>query len=246
MTLRVGCSGWQYRDWRGAFYPAGAPTRTWLEHYSEVFSTCEINSSFYRLPDRDTFVRWAHAVPADFCFAVKASRYLTHVRRLATPREPVGRLVRAASGLGDRLGVVLLQLPPTLPRDDARLRDTLARFPPGLRVAVEPRHPSWFDDPVYALLERADAALCLTDRRSRPGPLVRTASWCYVRLHEGRASPAPCYGRTALQGWVDRIAALHGDEADGFVYFNNDPQACAPRNAGTFRRLALASELDAR
>jgi uncharacterized protein YecE (DUF72 family) len=244
--LRIGTSGWQYRDWRGAFYPADVPARSWLGAYAHTFTTCEINNSFYRLPDRETFARWAGAVPTDFRFAVKASRYLTHVKRLQEPREPVERLLGAAAGLGTRLAVVLLQLPPTLRRDDERLVGCLAAFPAGVRVAVEFRHPSWFDESVYARLRDADAALCLTDRASRPtSPLVRTASWCYLRMHAGRARPEPCYGSGALASWIERLIELYGRDVDGFVYFNNDPHACAPRDAKTFRRRAVRAGIDA-
>jgi uncharacterized protein YecE (DUF72 family) len=243
MTLRIGTSGWQYRDWRGAFYPKAAPTRAWLAAYAETFCTCEVNNSFYRLPTKETFARWAEIVPPEFCFAIKASRYLTHVRRLLEPQEPVTRLMDAAGGLGPRLGVVLLQLPPTMRRDDERLAATLSRFPASVRVAVEFRHPTWFASPVYSLLEAADAALCLTDRENRRSPLVRTASWCYLRMHEGRAAPVPCYGPAALRSWVARVRDLYGTTVDGYVYFNNDSQACAPRNAQTFRRMARNADL---
>jgi uncharacterized protein YecE (DUF72 family) len=235
--LRIGTSGWQYADWRGAFYPQRAPVRRWLEEYATHFSTVEVNNTFYRLPRRETFEQWAVRVPDGFCFAVKASRYLTHVRRLREPQEPVRRLLDAAAGLGDRLGPVLLQLPPTLRADPALLDATLREFPRDVRVAVEVRHVSWHDERVYEVLADHDAALCLWDRRGRRGPVVRTASWCFLRLHEGTATPPPCFGRTALHSWVDRLHDHWGLAPDGYVYFNNDPGACAPRNAATFERI---------
>lgn len=239
--LRVGTSGWQYDDWRGAFYPPGVPVRRWLEEYAAHFPTVEVNNTFYRLPRREAFADWAARVPDGFCFALKASRYLTHVRRLREPREPVQRLLDAAGALGDRLGPVLLQLPPTLPVDVHALDATLRAFPRDVRVAVEVRHDSWHTEEVYDRLATHDAALCLWDRGNRHGPVVRTASWCYLRLHEGRATPHPCYGRTALRSWAARLEEQWGDGADapdGYVYFNNDPGACAPRNAATFTRCA--------
>ena len=236
--LRVGTSGWQYRDWRGAFYPPTVPTSRWLEHYAASYPTVEANSTFYRLPARATFEQWAARTPDGFTFAVKASRYLTHVRRLRDPDEPVSRLLDHAAGLGDRLGPVLVQLPPTLPADAGLLDAALGAFPTGVRVAFEPRHPSWDTDAITEVLAAHDAARCWWDRRGRHGPLVRSASWCYLRLHEGRATPAPGYGTRALQTWAERLARAWGDDADGYVYCNNDAHACAVRNASTFTRLA--------
>src|SRR5580693_6134914 len=149
MPMRVGTSGWQYRDWRGPLYPAGVPRRRWLEHYAQCYLTVENNNSFYRLPPRETFESWRGRTPGDFVMSIKASRYLTHVRRLRDPAGPVARLMAAADGLGGRLGPVLLQLPPDLTADPGRLADCLAAFASsghqdGVQVAVEPRHPSWW------------------------------------------------------------------------------------------------------
>ena len=240
MTLRVGTSGWQYRDWRGAFYPPGLATTRWLEHYAATFLTVETNSTFYRLPEPTTFAQWAARTPDGFTFAVKASRYLTHVRRLRDPGPPVERLLTAATGLGPKLGPVLVQLPPTLAADRGLLDAALDAFPTDVRVAFEPRHDSWDTDEVAGVLAAHDAARCWWDRRGAHGPLVRTASWCYLRLHEGRASPAPGYGRRALGTWAERLAEGWGDDADGYVYLNNDAHACAVRDAATFARLAAA------
>jgi uncharacterized protein YecE (DUF72 family) len=243
VTLRIGTSGWQYRDWRGRFYPPKLATARWLEHYATQFPTVEANSPFYRLPERETFERWAASTPTGFTMAVKASRYLTHVRRLRDPAEPVARYLERARGLGSKLGPVLLQLPPTLRVDVARLAETLAAFPRSVRVVVEPRHKSWHTDALYALLATHDAALCLWDRGSQHGPLVRTASWCYLRLHEGRTATPPGYGRRALVTWVTRLADQWGRGVDGYVYFNNDAQAFAVRDAQSFTRAATAAGL---
>jgi uncharacterized protein YecE (DUF72 family) len=236
--LYVGTSGWQYQDWRGRFYPPELPSTKWLPYYAAHFDTVEINSTFYRLPPRETFATWAGRVPAEFAFAVKASAYLTHRKRLQDPQEPVERLLLHASGLGERLAVVLLQLPPDLPIALDRLEATLRAFGARARVAVEPRHPSWFVAETEALLATHRAALCLTDRGSRPQtPLWRTSEWTYVRMHEGAARPRPCYGRNALDSWARRIAE-RWPEGDGYVYFNNDAGGCAPRDAAAFARLA--------
>ncbi|HEX6311512.1 MAG TPA: DUF72 domain-containing protein [Acidimicrobiia bacterium] len=243
MPFLIGTSGWQYRDWRGAFYPADLAQRAWLEYYAERFATVEVNNTFYRLPERSTFESWAGHTPADFEFVIKASRFLTHVRRLRDPAEPVARMLDHAAGLGAKLGPVLVQLPPTLRADPGRLGDTLARFPSGQRVVVEPRHESWFTDDVYALLASHDAALCLTDRLGRRGPVERTAGWAFLRLHEGTARPHPCYGDRALASWVERLAGHWPRRADCYVFFNNDPRACAVRNAARFAQLAARAGL---
>jgi uncharacterized protein YecE (DUF72 family) len=240
MPLHVGTSGWQYRDWTGVLYPDGLPQAGWLERFATEFPTVEVNSAFYRLPPRAVFEHWRDQTPPGFVMAVKVSRYLTHVRRLRDPAEPVGRLVERAAGLGDRLGPYLLQLPPTLRADTDRLDACLRAFPRGARVAVEPRHESWWTDAVRAVLERRSAALCWADRRSHPvTPLWATAPWGYLRLHEGTASPRPSYGRSALSTWLDRITtAWPAARHDVYVYFNNDSGGAAVRNARTFRRLA--------
>lgn len=244
-TLVVGTSGWQYDDWRGGLYPEKLAKARWLEHYAAAFATVEVNNSFYRLPERATFERWAATVPPGFVFAVKASRYLTHVKRLREPEAPVARLVERLQGLGATCGPVLLQLPPNLPADAGNLDRTLAAFPDGLRVAVEPRHPSWFRDEICRLLERRGAALCLTDTRGRRPPLWRTADWGYVRFHAGNGSPAPSYAPRALAGWAGRIADLWGDGSEIYCYFNNDHGGAAPRDAVRLARAAAHAGLEA-
>jgi len=242
MRLWIGTSGWQYRDWRGTVYPADVPLAHWLEAYAGRFPTVENNSAFYRLPARETFADWHARVPAGFVMAVKASRFLTHVKRLRDPAQPVARLLDRAAGLNGNLGPILLQLPPNLAADEDLLADCLREFPTGVRVAVEPRHPSWWSDGVRGVLERHGAALVWSDRRSRPvGPLWRTADWAYLRLHEGRAQPWPRYGRSALRSWVQRLAAGWGEGCDGFVYFNNDPGGAAVHDAEAMRALAIRS-----
>ncbi len=245
MPLFIGTSGWQYRDWRGAFYPRDVPQRAWLEYYAERFAVVEVNNTFYRLPEPSTFEDWRTRTPADFSFVIKASRYLSHVRRLREPAEPVRRLLDHAGTLGSKLGPVLLQLPPDFRADPPRLADTLDRFGPRRRIVVEPRHESWFTDEVYELLSRHDAALCLTDRAGRRGPVERTASWAFLRFHEGTARPRPCYGEGALASWVERLAEHWPEPADRYVFFNNDPRACAVKNAAQFARLAVTAGLRA-
>ncbi|HET9380538.1 MAG TPA: DUF72 domain-containing protein [Streptomyces sp.] len=244
MTLFVGTSGWQYKDWRGVLYPAGCPARLWLEEYAARFATVEINNAFYRLPSREAFATWRERTPAGFVVAVKASRYLTHIKRLRDPAEPVERLMGHAAGLGDRLGPVLLQLPPTLRSDPALLDDCLACFPAATRVAVEPRHDSWWTDEVRDVLTGRGAALCWADVRARPAtPLWRTADWGYVRFHQGRAKAWPRYGGQALRTWAERIAGTWPGGADVYAYFNNDPNGAAVRDAPAFANAAEAAGL---
>jgi uncharacterized protein YecE (DUF72 family) len=251
-VLEIGTSGWQYRDWRPPrdgpvdgrpfLYPATLPQRRWLEHYAERFAVVEVNNAFYRLPERDTFRAWRDRTPADFRFAVKMSRYLTHVKRLREPAEPVARFLGRADALGDKLGPVLLQLPPTLTVNVAALDETLAQFPRSVRVAVEPRHSSWWTDEVRDLLKRYGAALCWADREGRPvTPLWRTAGFGYLRLHEGRAHPWPRYGRAALSSWLDRIGDLGVPE---YVFFNNDPGGAAVIDAAAMAALARGRGLE--
>ncbi|MGH9280601.1 MAG: DUF72 domain-containing protein [Acidimicrobiales bacterium] len=236
MPVLIGTSGWQYAPWRGRFYPEKLAPAKWLEHYSSRFCTVEVNNAFYRLPEASTFEQWARRTPDGFVVAVKASRYLTHVKRLADPDEAVGRLLERARHLGPKLGPVLLQLPPTLVADLDRLDATLACFPPDVRVSVELRHPSWFTDETRQLLSDRDAALCLADSPHRDTPRWRTAGWGYLRMHEGRASPHPCYGRQALASWASRLADLWTPADDVYCYFNNDARSCAVRDAAMFAR----------
>jgi uncharacterized protein YecE (DUF72 family) len=246
MPVLVGTSGWQYRDWRGVLYPPGVPQRGWLEYYAGRYATVENNGTFYRLPSPQTFGDWRARTPDGFVMAVKASRYLTHVRRLRDPAEPVGRLLGAAAGLGDRLGPVLLQLPPDFRADPGALDRCLAEFSRvaaatelRVRVAVELRHDSWWTGEVRELLTRHGATLSWADRLGRPlAPLWRTADWGYLRLHEGAGSPWPRYGEQALRSWLRRLAETWPDAADIFVYFNNDQGGAAVHDADAFSSIA--------
>ncbi|WP_100444881.1 DUF72 domain-containing protein [Glycomyces xiaoerkulensis] len=238
MAVLVGTSGWQYRDWRGVLYPERLAQRRWLEHYGRRFATVENNGTFYRLPKAETFDSWRSQLPEGFSMAIKASRFLTHIKRLRDPAEPVERLMDVARRLGDRLGPVLMQLPPNLKADPGLLADCLDLFPSEVRVAVEPRDRSWWTDEVASVLSDHDAALCWADTRSRTEtPLWRTASWGYLRLHEGTADPAPEYGDRALRSWCERLNRTWGEREDVHVYFNNDSGGAAVRNAFRFAEL---------
>lgn len=235
--MLIGTSGWQYAHWRERFYPKGVAQKRWLEHYAERFQTVESNAAFYMLPKKETFANWAERTPEDFVMAVKVNRYITHIRRLRDVSEPTARFMEHARNLGDKLGPILLQLPPNLKADLDALDSTIEAMGRDARVAVEFRHQSWFTDECRAVLEQRQAALCLADRGSQPiSPLWKTTPWTYLRFHEGNATPRPCYGRSALSTWVKRLAAKWGTDAEGYVYFNNDPEGCALRDARIFAR----------
>ncbi|MFN2568150.1 MAG: DUF72 domain-containing protein [Candidatus Dormibacteria bacterium] len=235
MTVIVGTSGWQYRSWAGHFYPQGLPQKRWLSFYSSNFDCVEVNNTFYHLPARHVFESWAQQARPGFHYALKFSRYLTHLKRLRDPAEPVQRFLERARALGPSLGPVLLQLPPRFPVDVRRLEESLACFPEGMRIAVEFRDRSWFTESVRSLLSARQVALCLADRCGRPqGPLWATADWGFIRLHEGTAAPRPCYGDRALDRWAERISDLWDAGRDVYVFFNNDGRSCAPRDATRF------------
>jgi uncharacterized protein YecE (DUF72 family) len=219
----VGCSGWNYRAWRGELYPAGLPAARWLERYAEIFDTVEVNATFYRLVAASAVERWIQQTPPSFQFAVKASRYLTHVRRLADIGAGVERFYQRIAPLSaaGRLACVLWQLPENFRRDDARLAGALQALPKG-RHAFEFRHQSWFVDDVYALLASHDAALVVGDHPQRPFQTMQaTASWRYVRFHYGSRGRGGNYSQRELARWAQR---LHGwrKEGDVLAYFNND------------------------
>jgi uncharacterized protein YecE (DUF72 family) len=235
--IRVGCSGWNYGDWRGSMYPAGVPPRRWLECYAQRFDTVEVNATFYRLASRASVERWLTQTPADFCFAVKASRYLTHVKRLIDIDEGVRRFYDPLQPMrsAGRLGVTLWQLPESFHRDDRTLAALLERLPEG-RHAIELRHPSWFAPDVLALLRARDMALVLGDHPRRPFQTCEaTASWRYIRFHYGSRGRRGNYSDAELERWA---RLLHGWRASHelLVYFNNDWEGFAPRNAAFLRR----------
>jgi uncharacterized protein YecE (DUF72 family) len=230
--VHVGTSGWNYRDWRGRFYPPGMPARRWLEHYATVFDTVEVNATFYRLASQPAVQTWVEQTPEDFVFSVKASRYLTHVRRLRDISARVRRFYDPLGPLADsgKLGPVLWQLPANFARDDARLRDAVEGLPAG-RHCFEFRHPSWFDDSVYEILRENRLALVIGDHPDRPFQTREiTADWTFVRFHYGRRGRNGNYSQSELETWRRRIAAWRS-RIEVFAYFNNDWNGCAPRNA---------------
>lgn len=239
--LVIGTSGWQYRDWNGRFYPKEIPQRAWLEYYAHHFPAVEVNNTFYRLPSKETFRRWGEATPQNFTFAVKASQYLTHSKRLLDPKQPVEKLVEHCGELGSRLGPVLLQLPPNMKVEVQRLDETLSCFPKGTDIAVEFRHDSWFCDAVQDTMRKHGAATCMADRNGRSlGSIWRTSKWGYLRLHEGNGGPGPGprYRYSTLQDWAKRLDDTFNPSEKVFVFFNNDQQGAAVEDAVALTELA--------
>ena len=239
--IRIGLSGWNYAHWRhGVFYPPRLPASRWLEFYAEHFDTVEVNSTFYRLPRPDAVAHWLEQTPEGFVFSIKASRYLTHVKRLRDLGPGLERfLERIEPLLGSaKLGPLLWQLPPTFRRDHERLADALAQLPRDLRNCVEFRDPSWFVEETYALLREHGVALAIGDR-----PQVNafqthelTAGWTYVRFHAGTRGRRGNYSDAELRGWAERLRGWSRTH-EVFAYFNNDWEGFAPRNAALLLRL---------
>jgi uncharacterized protein YecE (DUF72 family) len=230
--VRIGCSGWNYASWKDPFYE-DKPPRLWLQLYARHFDTVEVNNTFYRLPQKSSVARWVEQSPPGFLFAVKASRYLTHIKRLTDLGEGIRRYYERIEPLArsPKMGPVLWQLPPTFRRDDARLAAALRALPLG-RHCFEFRHPSWFADPVYELLRAHGAALVIADRPEVKDyqAHVFTTDWTYVRFHYGSRGRRGNYSERELEGWAELFEAWRRD-VEILVYFNNDWEAFAVRNA---------------
>ena len=240
--IRIGCSGWNYAHWRnGVFYPPRLPASRWLDFYAERFDTVEVNSTFYRLPKRDAVARWVEQSPPGFLFAVKSSRYLTHIKRLLDLDQGLRRFLERIEPLVEspKLGPVLWQLPANFHRDDERLARALERLPPG-RHCFEFRHASWFVAETYELLRRHGVALVIGDTPERPFQTHEwTADWTFVRFHGGHRGARGNYSESELREWAERVAGWRG-RGDVFAYFNNDWEGFAPRNALRLKELLAA------
>jgi uncharacterized protein YecE (DUF72 family) len=244
--IRIGCSGWNYAHWRnGVFYPHRLPARRWLECYAQYFDTVEINSTFYRLPKVEAVANWVAQSPPDFLFAVKASRYLTHIKRLLDLDGGLERFYERIAPLRDspKMGPVLWQLPPTFKRDHERLAAALPRLPKRERHCFEFRHPSWFVDDTYALLREHGVALVIGDhaRVHAFQSHEHTTDWTFVRFHAGTRGRNGNYSESELEEWAQRFERWR-EHVDVYAYFNNDWQGFAPRNASWLkRRMGLAA-----
>ncbi len=237
MGVHIGTSGWSYPHWDGVLYPPGTPANARLAFYIQQFGTAELNASFYRWPANRTFANWQARLPDGFQLSVKASRGLTHAKKLYAPEAWVERMASCWHELGARRGVLLVQLAPGHTRDDARLEYFLARVPDWMRVAVEFRHPSWLDEAVFTILERHGAAYCVMSGANLPCVLRATAEVVYVRMHgpDSQTLYGGSYSDADLGWWAQRIREWEAAGHHVYVYFNNDGAGHAVRNAGTLR-----------
>jgi uncharacterized protein YecE (DUF72 family) len=231
----IGTSGWHYDDWRKRFYPEALPKAKWLEYYASHFPTVELNNSFYRLPSENAFASWYQASPAGFTFAVKVSRFITHIKRLKNIEEAVENFIKRAEILGDKLGPLLYQLPPSMHRNDETLESFLSGLPREFRHVIEFRHQSWLVEDVFEILCRHNAGLCVFDMPSFTCPLRATADFAYIRFHGSDSLYSSCYSDEELAGWARGIADLAANLDSVYIYFNNDVAGFALRNAVTIR-----------
>ncbi len=229
----IGTSGWHYDHWRSGFYPEKLVKAQWLGFYAGYFDTVELNNSFYRLPSEAAFINWRDSSPAGFAFAVKVSRFITHIKRLKGVEEAVETFMSRARLLGEKLGPLLYQLPPNMHRDDDRLEAFLRTLPRGMKHVIEFRHQSWVDDGVFQILGKHNVGLCVFDMPSLNCPLVATADFAYVRFHGSRKLYSSCYSDQELSDWARRLADLGGKLEEIYIYFNNDAEAFAVKNALT-------------
>ncbi len=242
--VRIGCSGWNYKHWRERVYPKGCPASRWLEYYATLFDTVEVNATFYRLPSRAAVARWVEQTPDGFVFAVKMSRYVTHIKRLTDLDQGLRSFDERIQPLTEsgKLGPVLWQLPPTFKRDEQRLASVLELLPEG-RHCFEFRHPSWYTDDVYGLLRGHGAALVIPDSPKYPfRALELTADWTFVRFHHGSRGRRGNYSESELEDWAERIDEWRR-EADVYAYFNNDREGFAVANGLRLRELLAEPEL---
>jgi uncharacterized protein YecE (DUF72 family) len=236
--LHIGTSGWHYDHWKGPFYPEDLTTERWLSFYSEHLDTVEINNSFYQLPETETLESWRLTTPEGFLFAVKASRYVTHMKKLKDPDQPLANFLGRMMGLGDKLGPILFQLPPNWHLNLERLNSFLDKLPEGRRFAFEFRDPSWFDERVYQLLSAHDAALCIYEFGGRKSPKESTTNWIYVRLHGPEGAYRGKYDVQTLTGWIGAFSTWMRQGKEIYCYFDNDEAGYAAQNAITLKGMA--------
>jgi uncharacterized protein YecE (DUF72 family) len=234
--LLIGTSGWAYAHWRHHLYPPHLPQARWLEHYAERFPTVEVNNSFYRLPSAEVFRAWRRRTPDGFIFAVKASRFITHVKRLRDPQSALTLLIERAGHLESKLGPILFQLPPRFRRDLARLEQFLRALPAHARAVMEFRDPSWDTPEVYELLQQFRVGYCIMIDPKLPCVPIVTGRLLYARFHSP-GGVGPAFGRRRLRAWVQRFDALLRDADAGYIYFNNDARGAAVEDAQTLRAL---------
>ena len=235
--IHIGTSGWSYKAWRGPFYPPELPASDWLRHYAGLFGSVEINNSFYHLPETTTLDHWREEVPEGFLFAAKASRYLTHMKKLREPEEPLAHLLERLEHLGEHLGPLLFQLPPQWGANPQRLEGLLALLPKGQRAAFEFRDHSWFIPAVMTRREKSGAAGCRFELAGYTAPAVRTADFSYLRLHGPGGAYQGNYSDDALAHWAEELVKESEGGREVFCYFDNDEAGYAPRNALRLQQL---------
>ncbi len=235
MRYHIGTSGWHYEHWRGRFYPEKLTKAKWLEFCISHFTTVELNNSFYRLPSVASFATWHDSSPANFIFAVKVSRFITHIKRLKNSEAAVEKFVSRAKILEEKLAPLLYQIPPNMHRNDEVLESFLATLPQGMKHVFEFRHPSWFEEKVFEILRKYNVGLCIFDMPSLTCPLAATADFAYIRFHGSTGLYSSCYSDDELADWAKRLASLAADLRAVYIYFNNDAEAFAIRNAITIR-----------
>jgi len=233
----IGCSGWHYEHWRGFYYPQELPKAKWLSFYARQFTTVELNNSFYRVPSEKAFSNWRESTPEDFIFAVKVSRFITHIKRLRNLGTAVENFLSRAAFLKEKLGPLLYQLPPSMKRNDELLQNFLSSLAPRYRHVIEFRHESWIDEAVFDILRTHNVGLCVFDMPGFSCPLVATSDFAYVRFHGSEDLYSSCYSDEELSQWAQRIARLGQNVKASYIYFNNDAEAFAVKNAMTLRTL---------
>lgn len=238
MDLRIGTSGWHYKHWLGRYYPEDLRPADMLAYYLRDFDTVELNNTFYHLPKETSFESWRGSTPANFLFAVKGSRFITHMIKLKDPDRGIWNFLPRAERLGKKLGPILWQLPPGWNVNVERLEEFLRALPRGHRYAFELRNQSWMTDKVYEVLQKYDAAFCIYELAGYHSPFEITASWTYVRLHgPTRSKYAGTYSDAQLAAWAKRIDGWRSTMKAVYVYFDNDDSAYAVNNALTLKRL---------
>ena len=235
--IRIGCSGWVYKHWRGIFYPEGLPQKRWFDRYAEEFDTVEINNSFYRLPSGDTFDKWRKQAPPGFCSAVKATRYLTQAKKLKECEEPLERMMAAVRCLGDRLGPMLYQLPPGMKRNLERLESFLEILPKDVISVFEFRNADWYVPETYALLDRYGASFCIHDMPGSKTERIAVGPIAYVRFHGGEGKYWGRYSDEGLLGWTDWLLQQTRSGKSCWCYFNNDIHGHAIDDARTLKSM---------
>ncbi len=230
-NVHIGCSGWNYNHWKGLFYPSGSLSKNWFSEYSEVFSTVEINNTFYQLPEASVFRKWHAQAPPGFIYAVKANRFITHMKKLKASASSVEKFLKRAKMLKKHLGPILFQLPPHWKVNVKRLDDFTDMLPEGLEYIFEFRDKSWYDERIYQLLTNKRMSMCLHDMKGSESPMIKVGPVCYIRFHGSTSLYGGKYHISALRKWAGFIREAASEKKGVYAYFNNDSEANAPKDA---------------